>query len=167
MTRTTREKLPRTVRNIERRPAKRTWILLAQRTKAKLVEHGGAGEELTLLEGFVNPEGDRQTRELVSDRPGRVHRKSVGGGRHPAAVSEDAHERALTEFADDLAKTIERGLAQGRCDRIILAAEPHCLGKIRKSLNPKARGRVSATFHQDLFRLNSRSLYSKLEEFLR
>lgn len=163
-----RNKLPRSVRSLDHGKAKKTWILIAQRTKAKLIEHLGMGKQLTLIRGFINPAGELHTSELVSDRPGRSYRStSVGIGRSSLGQSEDAHEHALTLFAKDLASTIEEGVVKGNCDQIILAAEPHCLGKIKKTLSPQARKRVSATIDQDLFLLNNQKLYLKLEDELR
>ena len=160
-------KVSRSVKNLERADTTTTWILVAQRTQAKLLEHRGKGKQLTVIRGFVNPAGELQTRELVSDRPGRVYGRSTGSGPHAAPASEQAHEHALTKFARDLASTIDKGVAKGSCDRIILAAEPHCLGKIKKTLGAQARKHVSATLHKDLFLLDNRKLFAKLEDVLR
>jgi protein required for attachment to host cells len=162
-----RVKLPKSVSALSHEGAKTTWILVAQRTKAKLMEHTGDGRQLTLIKGYVNPAGDLQTNELVSDRPGRVYNLSGGAHRHTAAASEDAHEHALTVFANDLATTVEKGIAKGSCDRVVLAAEPHCLGKIKKALSAKAKKRVSAVINKDLFLLDNSKLYAQLRNVLR
>lgn len=157
----------RAVSRLDRGNHEKTWILLMQRTQAKLMEYRASTRVLEFVEGFVNPSGDKKTGQLVSDRPGRLYRQAVGTGRSPATSSEDAHEHSLSLFAKELAATVQKGLAVGRCNRLILAAEPHCLGKIKKSLNAKTQKRVAGTVSQDLFRLDSTKLFEKLKPMLR
>jgi len=162
-----RKQMPTRVRTLNLGAGRKTWILLFNRTRAKLIEYSGLGRQLKNIGGYVNPEGELQNKELVTDRPGRVHRLSVGGGRHPAPASEQAHEHALTLFARELAAVLEMGLKTAKCERIVIAAEPHCLGKIKKVLSPKAKKKIHGTVHKDVLRLSSAELFSSLAETLR
>lgn len=146
-----------------------TWVIVAQRSRAKLLEYRTREKGLEPIEGFVNPAGELQTHELVSDKSGRGHAQSGGGGRYTLAPSEDAHEHALTVFAKSLARTIEAGFAKNLFEHLILVAEPHCLGKIKASLGKGAQLRleaIEATVHKDLFMLDNKELLSRIDSIL-
>ncbi len=163
----TKIKLTREARSGSREKSGKTWILVAQRTKAKLFEYGNRGKSLKLVEGFVNPGGNLKTNQLVSDRPGRVYGLLGNPSRSASVNREDPHQLLLKVFARALADRVESGLMKGLCDRIILAAEPHCLGEIKKALSARAKSKLRASIHKDLFLLDEQKLYIQLEGELR
>src|SRR5262245_33941444 len=129
-----RNNVPQAVRYVLEminRKRKKTWILLVQRTRAKLIEHRGTAKRVSEIMDFEEP-----------------------------------HEHAFTQFALELATTVENGIANGGCDRFILAGEPHCLGKIKKNLGWNAHKRLLVCITQDLFMLDNRQLYSTFADIL-
>lgn len=162
-----KNKLLDSVKKVTQAKEKKTWIIIAQRTQAKLIEYSGKGKNLLTIKGFINPAGKLQTRELVSDKPGRSYSQSTGMRRSAMSSSEDAHEHSLTVFAKELAKALSKGLSDHACDRLVLVAEPHCLGKIKENLSTKVQKYIQATVDKDLFRLDNKKLFAKLEDVLR
>ncbi len=161
-----RQTLSRSVRELKKVTKPKTWILVAERTRAKLLSYSGKGNALVQVSGYVNPSGELQTRELTSDRPGRGYARSIGTRRTAMTPSEDKHEQAFSAFAKSLAAKIEKGLANRNCEQVILVAEPHCLGKIKNSLGSRAKSRIRASINKDLFRLDEKKLFLELKEKL-
>ena len=57
-----------------------TWILIADGTQARVVEHAGPGKGLTTVKGLDWSIPPLQPQDINADRPGRSH-SSVGHGR--------------------------------------------------------------------------------------
>jgi protein required for attachment to host cells len=151
--------------NLPLRPAaKRTWIVVGHRGGAKIYEHAGIGRGIKMIDGMTNPTGRSQNRELVSDRPGRAFASRGAGGRHTLTAKADAHEQALTVFVRDLAQYLRSGLSQKRFERLVLVAEPHFLGKLRKVLPRNVASCVQGAVRKDLFRSDRAELVRHLEK---
>lgn len=152
-----RNKRSRSVHLREKQEPVITWILLMRRGRAKLLEQRSHAADIRLVEGFVNPAGDLRNIELVADRAGRIDRCSGAGG-HSAAPTETAHEHAVTSFARSLAEKLEAGLVNEKCTQIVIAAEPHCLGKLKGELGRNSKKRIRAVIPKDLFLLSKKEL---------
>ena len=57
-----------------------TWILIADGTQARVLEHTGPGKGLVTIKGLDWSIPPLQTQDINADRPGRSH-SSVGSGR--------------------------------------------------------------------------------------
>lgn len=160
-------KPPFSVSRLERRHVEKTWILLAQRAKAKLLEYQGPNRAPVMRKVFVNAAGTLQERELVSDRYGQASATPVGGARPVARPSESANEHALQTFARELAAEVGQGVHTGECERIVLAAEPHCMGVIKRALEAKCPEQLHACVPKDYFELSDTQLVERLGDELR
>src|SRR5258708_40338428 len=58
-----------------------TWILIADAARARIFQKGGPGEKIAEARSLVHPGSRQKTSELVSDRPGRLGKGGIGGGR--------------------------------------------------------------------------------------
>jgi protein required for attachment to host cells len=109
--------------------AVRTWVLIADGARARILENTGPGHGLSPVQGMVFHGDHAATHDLVSDREGRGH-SSHGPGRS-AVESRDPHRELKTNFAHHLAGVLERALEQKSFDRLIIAAAPVTLGDLR------------------------------------
>lgn len=114
-------------------PPRATWILVANRTGAVIFRKID-GEQIDFLKRYENPNGRARELQLVSDRPGQVHSNGPGLFRHSLGKSRVWHEHGASTFARGLMNDIAKANSEGRFDDLILMAEPHFLGLLRKQL---------------------------------
>ncbi|MDJ0390523.1 host attachment protein [Roseomonas sp. E05] len=139
------------------------WVLVADAGRARILERAAlnaAWQERTEQEcrNAVPP-----SRELTSDRPGRVV-ESVGGARHAVEPRHDPHDAAEADFARELAKKLEADAAQGRYARLMLVAPPRFLGQLTRNLGDAARHRLRGTLDKDLVRAPLPDIVAHLPE---
>lgn len=141
-----------------------TWILVADRARARLLCPSSNGDRLTELEGFVNPDGRKPPRIFNRDRPRSI--ESVGNARHIIEPHTSAEQKTAERFARDLADMLELGRQKQRFERLILVAPPRFLGVLKDALNPRVRGCVTAHVDRDLTTLPIHELDTHLASFL-
>ena len=105
------------------------WIVVCDGRKAVILENKGDALFPNLHATMIRTRLDRPTRELSTNRPGRVH-ESVGA-RRSAMEHVNFHEQAEMVFIMDLAKEVT-ALASFHSDaRLIIVAPPRALGPKR------------------------------------
>lgn len=106
---------------------------------------------------FDNPDAAARESSLVSDRPGRAF-DSFGSGRHAMTPGESAREHLARNFARKLAGELNRGLASGDFEHLVLIAPPSFLGFLRAALSGPARRAVVYEAAKDLTELDVESI---------
>lgn len=145
----------------------KTWILVAHEAGARLFESPGPGKGLELIEEIDHPEGRERDGDLVSDRPGRSFRKNSGDTRRASmGSSEGPHDRAVANFARDLAQKLQQGRVQNQSQRFVLVAPPRFLGLLRSSLDGPTGQLVVGSIHKDLARAKEPELIAHLGEII-
>lgn len=115
---------------------KRTWILIADDSRARILEALGSGHgffEHTVSGGWRQPAGGETAppHEPVGERPSAVNALE-----------------AL--FASQLSAMLAGHLRNNAFDRLVLIAPARMLGKLRKMISPAVRERVIAEIERDL-----------------
>lgn len=141
------------------------WILIADRSKAKLVHALPDGQgPFPTLQCFVHEAGRLQPRERDSDEPSRVV--------HPAGYvsalepHEDRDHVEATRFAAELVAHLERSRQEGRFDQLTVIAPPRFLGVLRDTWTPSLRKMIHLELHHDLMSLTAAELQKRLDELL-
>lgn len=131
--------------------AKTTWILIADGSKARLLERVGANAALVPASNkcFSESEAREPTREIGADRPGRVH-ESADTTRHAMEPRVDWHRYAKEQFARSVADALEEAVLKKKYEELVLVAPPQTLGDLRASLGQHARSLVTAEVAKDL-----------------
>ncbi len=109
-----------------------TWLLVANRSRARLFEIPEEGNEPVEIADFVHPAGRTHDRDLLSDTPGRFFGR---GERQFAAVPEvevSAHE--AERFAEELRNYLEQARTHERFGELWIMAGPAFLGILRDKL---------------------------------
>lgn len=143
----------------------RTWFLVAHRAGARIFEHAGPGQPLTLVESIAHEAGRKKSSEIDSDAPGMTFSR-VGPSRHPYSVEESAHERVATNFARELGTRLADGRTANRFKKVVLVAEPRFLGMLRDALDPHTAALVVGTVHKDLAHVPEHALAEHLGDAL-
>ena len=115
---------------------KSTWILVADRARARLLELAPRdnGSELIEIRDFVNPEGRGSERDQVTERRPRTQ-ESVGASRHAIEPHTSLRDKSANRFAQELGESLEHGRVAHRYERLVLVALPHFLGTLHAKLN--------------------------------
>src|SRR5579859_2807222 len=95
-----------------------TWILVADAVRARLFSPNAAGDALTEIEDFTNPQGRNPGHDAGHDRPPRVM-ESMGHMSHAIAPHTNPEEKVADRFAHELNQALERGRNDHRYERLV------------------------------------------------
>ncbi|MCZ7563454.1 MAG: host attachment protein [Burkholderiales bacterium] len=142
-----------------------TWIVVADSSSARIFAAPTPTGGLEELESFAHPEGRMRAQELTSDLPGRAF-DSVGAGRHAMESEVGPRAQATTVFARRLAAHVGSARARGEIERVLVAAPPEFLGRLRDALDDATRRAVEAEFPLNLVKLSAAQIRARLPEKL-
>jgi protein required for attachment to host cells len=143
-----------------------TWILVAHRAGARILERSEIGVAPHFLAHIDHPEGRLRDSQLGTSRAGVVR----DSGRHHAGVlapEESPSARIAAVFAHDLARRLERGRLAHRYQNLIVIAEPRLLGAIRSELSAPTRRLLRRELALDLADLDDARLVARVDAILR
>ncbi|MCB1518662.1 MAG: host attachment protein [Hyphomicrobiaceae bacterium] len=143
----------------------KTWILLADGNRARIVEFDGPANGLREDAGLQFAQVPMKAGEMQTDRPGRSF-ASAGYGRAAMAPHTDPVEKREADFTANLAATLDEKLRQNAFDRLIIAAAPKALGNLRKALSARVNEVVYAEIAKDLLNVPSDKLATHFEDVL-
>jgi protein required for attachment to host cells len=127
----------------------RTWVLIADGARARILQNDGPGKGLHEVEGCVFHSDHAATHEIMSDREGRSH-SSVGPGRSAIEAHSDPHRELKKKFAHQLAAVLASKLREKAYDRLVIVAAPSALGDLRAALSDQVRAKVTGEVAKDL-----------------
>jgi protein required for attachment to host cells len=143
----------------------RTWILIADGARARIVLNEGPGKGVVAVDGGLFEQDARATREIMSDRPGRTF-DSAGAGRHAMELPTDPAREEKRHFAERLAEHLDGAVARNAFDRLIVVAAPSALGDLRAAVSDRVRGRILAELDKDLTKVPNDKLASHLGDVI-
>lgn len=121
------------------------WILVANRSGAKLLEYRGRTSGVRMIKSFENPLGRLKSREIHSPH-------------------HDSHDTALHSFARRLASELDLARNHRLYEDVAIVAEPRVLGAIRTALTSETEKRIVRTLPKDLADLSDRELSEHLRQ---
>lgn len=139
-----------------------TWIVVTDASRARLFAANGHNEPPKLIKHLSHESSRLRGSEVISDRPGRSH-KRVGPGRFSVADSRlDPRDVEATHFAHELAQVLEDGRNRRAFDRLAVAAPPQFLGLLRSTISPQVKKYLARCIHKDYTKENTRKLSGQL-----
>ncbi len=138
------------------------WVVVADSSRARIFARVGKSAQLTEIDDLVHPESRSLSHDLSSDRPGRTF-ESRGHTRHAKQPKHTPHENALDDFAQDLARRLERGRKNREFQQLILVAGPRFLGRIHQHLSPATAALVKWELHKNLVRRSEKTIRAHLD----
>lgn len=138
------------------------WLLLCDGAKALVLRNAGNIDQLNLVVVDTELEPHAPTRELGTDRPGRVYQSE--GGSRSSMQETDWHDQAEEGFVSHVAERFKAAVVGHEVDGIILVAPPRVLGMLRKHLDPSLRSTVIAEVAKDLLKFPISQIESYLAE---
>lgn len=126
-----------------------TWFVLTDGSRARFVTRDAEEPGYHIVAEYDSAAARVPTREIMSDRPGRVQ-ESGSSGHHAVDARHDAHRERKDSFARDVADHLNKAAAAGAVDALVLYAPPRTLAVLRTALDGAARGKVKAEVDKDL-----------------
>ena len=139
-----------------------TWILIADGTQARVLEHTGPGKGLAGVKGLDWSITPLQSQDINSDRPGRGF-SSGGSARSAMEPRTDPAQHREAEFVRSVAAALDRKAQEGVFDRLVIAAAPIALGNFRKVLSDHVKKTIVAELDKDLTNLPTTSIDKHLD----
>ena len=143
--------------------ALRTWILIADGARARILENNGPEHGLIAVEGMEFTSDHAATHDLVTDKAGRSF-SSQGPGRSAIEARTDPHRDLKTKFAHHLAGILASELELGRYFRLVLVASPVTLGDLRRAISDKVRGTIVGEIAHDLTKTPNSEIAGHLKD---
>ena len=137
---------------------RRTWYVIADGGRARFVERDEQGAYRT-ISSFVSTELKASSRDLGTERPGRVH-ESATTARHAIEPKTDPKEAAKENFIRYVAEQVQS--AQENYDDLVLVAPPRVLGQLRETLAKSVAGAVTRDLAKDLTKVPDHELSEHL-----
>jgi protein required for attachment to host cells len=146
---------------------RRTWILVADAGRARILERQGEGgrKELKTIEGATFSHELPKTSDVVRDRLPRTF-ESVGATRHAIGPDVDPHRKEKRNFANELADWLDAELVKKSFDRLVVVAPAQMMGDLRSALTPAVLERASTDAILDLTKVPDAEIASHLDDFL-
>lgn len=111
-----------------------TWILVADRARARVFSLGKDASRMIEIEDFVNPMARTPGREQEHAPPPRVHDR-FGEGRHAIEAHTPPREKAALQFAAMLGSHLKHAHDEQRFRDLVLIAPPRFLGALNAALD--------------------------------
>lgn len=144
----------------------KTWIVVADASRARFFEMLDAKATLRELEDLVNPAGRQNERDLRTDGHGRYYGRGEQMQGHAAVPNTDPVTHELQLFAKRIGKHLEHGRNQHRFERLCIIAAPKVLGLIRQHLDKTTRTLVTEELDKDISNLDERAVQEYVRQKL-
>jgi protein required for attachment to host cells len=143
----------------------RTWLLIADGSRAKVFESVGARNVLHEIDDMALAIDLPKSGDILADKPGRTF-DSVGAGRHAKENPTDPHRHLKRDFASKVVGELRRAMLANRFDRLILVAPPAFLGDLREELPKDLKDKVADEVTSDLTNTPEQKLQTRLKDIL-
>ena len=145
-----------------------TWIVLANASRARVCERDDSRAGLHDLMDFVHTQSRQKGSELGADRPGHVEHGMGSGLRGGTGLEPrtDPRQKEHETFAREIAHHLDKGVASGLCERIVLIASNPFLGELRAQLGPATARAVRAASPSDGMAVRGPELARRVDELL-
>jgi protein required for attachment to host cells len=139
----------------------KTWVVVAESSRAKIYELQKRNLPLKELEGFAHTPSRVHEQALTSDLPGRSQ-DSRGHGSHKMGTQVSAKEHESMEFARTIGQHLDAAHYKGKFDKLIIMSPPGFLGQLRKQLSAETRRSVHSEIDKNLVRHNTADIQQHL-----
>ena len=127
-----------------------TWLVVANRSRARILEVRARNEAPREAADFVNPAGRVHERDLDSDAAGRFYGKGEREQGHSAPPGESQAEHEVDRFTVELREFLDRARIEKRFAHLWLIAAPAFLGQLRNAFHKPLRHCVELEIDKDL-----------------
>jgi len=145
----------------------RTWILIADAGRARVLENLGPGKGTRPLDGLASVSAiPSSTNEIVADRQGRSF-ESSSATRHPLTPPTDPRKQLKRAYLEMVADQMDEHLQAGAFDRLVVVAPPTALGVLRGAFSDRVSAAITGELPKDLTKTPDSELGPLLGDVIR
>lgn len=135
-----------------------TWAAILSRNKARILSViPGINRKLKVVDEIANPLGRTRSRFLKTDKPGRG--VSSGRGTTFSMTGEkDPQEEVAVMFVGKICDYLEKLRQKKKYEGLIVVAEPHLMGILKKKMKPNLKNHVIKWVNKDLEKIPLKDL---------
>jgi len=139
----------------------KTWILVAESSRAKIFEQESPRGDLREMEAFDHSASRMNDVDLVSSAPGRTF-DSKGMARHSIEPETDPKVNEAHIFAHLLAQRLNKDLENHHFNKLVVIAPPEFLGILRDSFSAHVNKIIAAEINKNLVRESAEKIQEHL-----
>lgn len=140
------------------------WILVADRSRARILLRTLTGDRLEEVASFEHPESTQKYRDVVTDQPGRFQ---GGGDAHQSGDPQtDFKHETAARFAQEIVGFLEKARQQSKFEELALIAAPAFLGVLRGKLTDSLSRQVTFEVSKDYTHMKADDVFAHLSEHL-
>ena len=128
---------------------KKTWVVAAESSRARIFEANGRLKPMRELDGFVHPLSRAKVLDINSDNAGHVFDRK-GHGIHDMENEVHPKKHEADRFAKELAAYLDKARANHQFEQLVLIAAPEFLGLLRRHLSPEAQKLLTRAVSKNL-----------------
>lgn len=141
---------------------KAIWVLVAERSRARLFELDSPTSPLRELKDWVNTRARLPKRTYeTTEAPGRSF-DSWGVQRHAMEPRTDPKQKEASQFAAELTQFLRDEHSRNRFDQLILVASPTMLGFLHKAMDDTVNTVVIAEVEKSLVKRSLQTIRAHL-----
>lgn len=142
------------------------WVIVADRSRARIFETEGSFDRLHEIENLLNPEGRLDDAALRHDAKGRYDGTGARHQGHTAEspVSQQQHDEE--KFSREVMALLTRGCDAKRYDSLVVVAPPEFLGMLRKQLPERVGQHITRQLHSDISNFGLQQIGAYLKQHL-
>jgi protein required for attachment to host cells len=129
---------------------KPTWLLVANRSRARLFEVPRDGDDPVEIADFAHPAGRAHERDLITEGTGRFYGKGEQQQGHSAVQNVEVSRAEAERFAEELRDYLEQARTHERFDKLWIMAGPQFLGVLRDKLTKGVEKEVEFDVDKDV-----------------
>ncbi len=141
------------------------WILIADRSKARVFEYQGPGKPFKLIHKLDHPEGRLKSKDFNMDEDGESFDR-MGYGRHKVDVDTDPREEINKRFALEVCNFLKQSKLEKKFDHLYIASGPVFISYIKEKLDPNVYKNVQAWIPKNLGNIEDRDIHEYFKEHL-
>ncbi|ATB30859.1 host attachment protein [Melittangium boletus] len=136
------------------------WILVANASRARLFSTDERAEKWDLREELFHEESRQRSVDLLN----QPENPNAGTLRKPSAENEPNGRQSLEHdrFARQLAERLERGLNDRAYERLVIAAPPEFLGRLRKVISQRVHQHLMMDLRADYSNIPAQELPERI-----
>ena len=138
----------------------KTWIVIANASRARCFTRDAAHATLQTLKQFEHPQSRARDADLTSAGLGH------GLGAATYAPRLDPKQKEHERFAAELAQHLNAAVAAHECEGLVLIASNPFLGEIKEHLSKQATQAIKNTVSTDLTAFEGRELQERVDAAL-
>ena len=139
---------------------KRTWALVADGAKARIVKNFGHESGPTIVELAGNKQA---LGSIMADGAGRSY-ASAGNRRSSMELSSDPVRDNERAFATTISQILDKHVVSGDLDALIVICEHRMLGDLRKTLSPRVKQKITQETDKNLTGMPEKELLESISK---